>query len=76
MTRETYPDIFRLSWRYKNSGNIVIEGVSMSANHGLIADDPHIDEKLNKLFPEIAFTAEVYDRKLEQWVPEKGNPTP
>lgn len=69
--RETYPDIFRMSWRYRNSGALVVEGVSNAANHGLIADDPGLDEKLNALFPDIIFTAEIYDRDLSQWIPEK-----
>jgi phage tail protein X len=65
-------DIYRIAWRYIDSGDLVIDGVSLAANHGLVADDPFIDEKLNKLFPQLHFAVEFYDRDLEQWVEEKA----
>ena len=62
-------DIKRMTWRHLNVGDLVIDGVGLASNQDRYLT-VEVAEQMTRMFPELEFRLERYDRQLETWVGE------
>ena len=60
-------DIKRMTWRHLETGDLVIDGVGLSSNHDRYLT-LEVAEQMTRMFPELEFRLERYDRELEKWI--------